>query len=204
MSGNPKSTSKQTDTSAEQAEAPKTNVDTFATELRQGVEKLASLQKSALDIVSQQTAGVNSTLRDSLKGLPDTPGTVLLDLAEQAVQGWVSAQKSVLDLMVQQTEQVVDATKQEGASPTKSLTALNEIVQQSAERAIAAQKTMVEFAQKQSQAVSETVKGQAGLAGTPVASTTDALQRGLNELFKNQREFLEVASKLPRGFVTKT
>jgi hypothetical protein len=53
----------------------------------------------------------------------------LLNVAEQAVQGWVNAQKSILDLMTQQSEQAVQATKEASGSPSKWLAALNELIQ---------------------------------------------------------------------------
>ena len=129
-----------------------------------------SLICRSLEIVSQQTAGMNTTLRDTLK--IHSGARLLLNVAEQAVQGWVNAQKSILDLMTQQSEQAVQATKEASGSPSKWLAALNELIQQTAERAIEAQKAMVEFAVNQNKAVSEAIK-RVGTPGTPIATTTE-------------------------------
>ena len=75
---------------------------------------------------------MNTLLRDMLKSTPDAPSTLLLNVAEQAVQGWVNAQQNILDLMTEQSEQAVAATKEASGSPTKSLAALNELIQRTA------------------------------------------------------------------------
>ena len=125
MKDNPKSTKeKLPDPAAEEG-----TLTAFATQLQQSVGRLATLQKSALEIVSQQTAGMNTMLRDTLKSTPDAPSALLLNVAEQAVQGWVDAQRNILDLMTQQSEQAVQAAREASGSSTKSLTALNEALQ---------------------------------------------------------------------------
>ena len=141
-------------------------------------------------------------LRDTLKSTPDAPSALLLNVAEQAVQGWVDAQRNILDLMTQQSEQAVQAAKEASGSSTKSLTALNELIQQTAGRAIAAQKAMVEFAGNQNKAVSEAIKRQAEM---PVATATaiEMMQHAVDALLENQKEFLDVAAKLPKTMTAK-
>ena len=141
---------------------------------------------------------MNTMLRDTLKSTPDAPSALLLNVAEQAVQGWVDAQRNILDLMTQQSEQAVQAAKEASGSSTKSLTALNELIQQTAGRAIAAQKAMVEFAGNQNKAVSEAIKRQAEM---PVATATaiEMMQHAVDALLENQKEFLDVAAKLPKN-----
>ena len=147
---------------------------------------------------------MNTLLRDMLKSTPDAPSTLLLNVAEQAVQGWVNAQQNILDLMTEQSEQAVAATKEASGSPTKSLAALNELIQRSAGRAIAAEKDMVEFATNQNKAVSEAIKQKVGAAGTPVVVTaTEMMQHAVDALLANQREFLDVAAKLSKTIAAK-
>jgi hypothetical protein len=147
---------------------------------------------------------MNTLLRDMLKSTPDAPSTLLLNVAEQAVQGWVNAQQNILDLMTEQSEQAVAATKEASGSPTKSLAALNELIQRTAGRAIAAEKDMVEFATNQNKAVSEAIKQKVGAAGTPVVVTaTEMMQHAVDALLANQREFLDVAAKLSKTIAAK-
>ena len=198
MNDNPKSTKEK----LPNPPAEESTLTAFATQLQQSVGRLATLQKSALEIVSQQTAGMNTMLRDTLKSTPDAPSALLLNVAEQAVQGWVDAQRNILDLMTQQSEQAVQAAKEASGSSTKSLTALNELIQQTAGRAIAAQKAMVEFAGNQNKAVSEAIKRQAEM---PVATATaiEMMQHAVDALLENQKEFLDVAAKLPKTMAAK-
>jgi hypothetical protein len=198
MNDNPKSTKEK----LPNPPAEESTLTAFATQLQQSVGRLATLQKSALEIVSQQTAGMNTMLRDTLKSTPDAPSALLLNVAEQAVQGWVDAQRNILDLMTQQSEQAVQAAKEASGSSTKSLTALNELIQQTAGRAIAAQKAMVEFAGNQNKAVSEAIKRQAEM---PVATATaiEMMQHAVDALLENQKEFLDVAAKLPKTMTAK-
>src|SRR5450755_3938106 len=147
---------------------------------------------------------MNTLLRDMLKSTPDAPSTLLLNVAEQAVQGWVNAQQNILDLMTEQSEQAVAATKEASGSPTKSLAALNELIQRTAGRAIAAEKDMVEFATNQNKAVSEAIKQKVGAAGTAVVVTaTEMMQHAVDALLANQREFLDVAAKLSKTIAAK-
>jgi flagellar hook-basal body complex protein FliE len=199
MNAKPKSTKeKLPDPPAEES-----TLTTFATQLQQSVGKLATLQKSALEIVSQQTAGMNTMLRDTLKSTPDAPSTLLLNVAEQAVQGWVKAQRNMLDLMTEQSEQAVAATKETSGSSTKSLAALNDLIRRTAGRAMAAEKDMVEFAASQNKTASEAIKRQAETAGTPVVAATEMMQHAVDALLENQREFLEVAAKLSQTIAAK-
>src|ERR1039457_7468561 len=72
----------------------------FATLMHRGIERLANLQKSTLDMVVQQTADINATMRKSIKVPAELSGSSFPDFTGQAVEGWIVAQKNVLDLMV--------------------------------------------------------------------------------------------------------
>jgi hypothetical protein len=183
---------------AEKTEKPDVAIADFATLLHRGIERLVGLQKATLDVVSHQTTDVSSTLKNSLEPLTPPAGTMLLDVTEQAVDGWVDAQKHILDLIVEQSAQAVEAAKESGISASNSMALLGELMQQSTERAVAAQKTILDFAAKQNKAASELIQKQTGLAGTPAAALADAFERGVTMLIDTQKEFLETAAKLAK------
>lgn len=186
------------DAPAEVNEKPENAIANFATLLQRGIERFVSLQKAALDAVGDQTADVSSTLRSSLKPFPAPAGTMLLDLTEQAVEGWINAQKNVLDLMVEQSAQAIEASKGPYGSPSESVAVLSHLVQNSAERTATAQKTILEFAAKQNKAASEMIQKQAGVAGTPVAAVAGSVERGVAALIDTQKELVDTAAKMPR------
>jgi hypothetical protein len=184
---------------AEKNEKPDNEVATFATLLHRGIERLAGLQKAALDAVGHQTTDVSSTLRSSLRPFPAEVGTVLLDLTEGAVDGWINAQKDVLDLIVEQSAHAVEASKEPYG--LRSIAVLSELVGKSAERTVAAQKTILDFAAKQNKVASETIQRQAGVAGTPMATVAGSVERGVAMLIDTQKEFLDTAARLAKTAV---
>jgi hypothetical protein len=184
----------------EKQDKPDNAIANFATLLHRGVERFAGLQKTTLDVVNHQSADVSSTLRNALKPFPVPAGAVLLDLTEQAVDGWIKAQKHILDLIVEQSAQVVEAGKAPG-SVSKSVAVLGELVEKSAQRTAAAQKTILEFAAKQNKAASEAIQKQAGVAGTPVATVASSVERGVATLIDTQKAFVDTAAKLAKTAV---
>jgi hypothetical protein len=184
------------DAPVEVNEKPENAIANFATLLQRGIERFVSLQKAALDAVGDQTADVSSTLRSFLKPFPAPAGTMLLDLTEQAVEGWINAQKNVLDLMVEQSAQAIEASKGPYGSPSESVAVLSHLVQNSAERTATAQKTILEFAAKQNKAASEMIQKQARVAGTPVAAVAGSVERGVAALIDTQKELVDTAAKM--------
>jgi hypothetical protein len=191
MDANFKSTKDVPESPAEQAGTSETDTTAFTTMLRRGVERFADLQKVTLDVLSRQTKDISSTVQEVLRVTPAAPGTVFLDLTEQAVEEWMNAQKNVVDLMAQQSVQALECAD-EGTA------VLTELVRQSAERAVTAQKITLGFAVLQQAGISEVVKRQTGSEETPFAAAAYSMQRCLDALIAKQREFLR-ESREPLG-----
>ena len=103
MNVKPKSTQNEPESPTEKAETSETSNSAFTTMMLRGLERLADLQKLTLEALNSQTKDISSTVRDVLRVSPAAPGTVFLDLTEQAVEEWTNAQKTVVDLMAQQS-----------------------------------------------------------------------------------------------------
>ncbi len=190
MNANPKPTKNVPEWPAEKAGTSETNTTIFTTLLLRGVERFADLQKVTLDVLSRQTKDISSTVREVLRATPAAPGTVFLELTEQAVEEWMDTQKNVVDLMVHQSAHALECANEGTGLAAQSAAVLTELVQQSAERAIKAQKITLDFAAMQQAAISEAVKRQSGVDETPFAAATYSMQRGLDALIAKQKEFL--------------
>jgi hypothetical protein len=188
-----------TPATAEATDAVDATVVSLATLMHRGIERLADLQKATLDVVGQQTADINATVRKAVKLPPELSNAPFLDFTGQAVQGWIGAQKNVLDLMLEQSAQAVEATKERGKNAGKSVALLSEFVQKAAERTVEAQKAMLDFAAKQNKAASEMIQKHADVLGAPVAKATQSFETGMTTLIDTNKEFLETASKLAKA-----
>jgi len=189
MNANPKPTKNVPEWPAEKAGTSETNTPTFTALLLRGVERFADLQKVTLDLLSRQTKDISSTVREVLRATPAAPGTVFLELTEQAVEEWMDAQKNVVDLMVHQSAHALECANEGTGLASQSAAVLTELVQQSAKRAITAQKITLDFAAMQQAAISEAIN-QTGLEETPFAAATYSMQHGLDALIAKQKEFL--------------
>jgi hypothetical protein len=183
----------------EVADAVDPTVASFATLMHRGIERQANLQKATLDVVGQQTADINATMRKSIKVPAELSGSSFLDFTGQAVEGWIVAHKNVLDLMVEQSAHAAEAANAGGINVTKSVASLSEFVQKAAERAVEAQKAMLDVAANQNKAVSEVIQKQANVAGRPVAKAIQSIETGMSTLIDTNREFLDTASKLTKS-----
>jgi hypothetical protein len=176
-------------------EAAENTIATLATLMHRSVERLAGLQKAALDTFGNQTADLNKTLRESITPAPPAAVQSLFELAEKNVQGWVDAQKSIVDLITSQSAHVADAA-QDGTLFSKPADLMNDLVQKTAERTAEVQKTVLDFAATQNKAVSDVVRKQANVAGKPVASATESLEKAMNQVIDTQKEMVETGAKM--------
>src|SRR3569833_3107884 len=90
-------------------EATENTIATFATLMHRSVERLAGLQKAALDTFGSHAAEVTKTLRESIKPAPPAAMQSFFDLTDKNLTGWVEAQKSIVDLITSQSAHVADA-----------------------------------------------------------------------------------------------
>ena len=162
--------------------------------VQNGVERIAELQKSALDFAAKQNAETIDVCRKAVR-LPETsPVASMFDLSIQAFDSMVSIQKSMLDMMTEQSNSMLEYAQERGTS-MPGLEGLNDLVAESVDRAAAAQKSVLHFAEQQSKAVTETLKKQAGAPGTRVAEMADSVQRGVDAILESQKEMVDLAAK---------
>jgi hypothetical protein len=130
------------------------------------------------------------------KALAGTPWAELpiLELTEQAVEGYVAIQNELLDLTLEQITAVTNACQAAGTDVEKAKSEFANILRTSADRATAAQNSVMNYAAKQAKAGMDAVKAQRGVAGTDAEVMTDAIQRGFDTVVAAQRELMEMAS----------
>lgn len=166
-----------------------------ATLFHKGVEMLADLQKSTLDMCVQQATETISTFKQVFPAIP-APGLFFMDVAGQGIGRLVEMQKGMVDLMVRQSSAGVDGLKQRSTSASKAAGGVTSLIRDAANFSVASQKIALDFAAQQNKAVTDAVKRQAGMTGTPAAAA-DSIQRGMNAVIETQKELLDIAMKAP-------
>ncbi len=169
--------------------------------MQNGVERIAEMQKSALDFAAKQNAEAIDVCKKAVR-LPETsPLAGAFDMAMQAFDSLVSVQKSMLDMMTEQSNSMLEYAQERGTA-MPSLEGLNDLVAESVDRATAAQKSVLSFAEQQSKAVTESLKKQAGVPGTRVAEIADSVQRGVDAILESQKEMVDLAAKPLKSYAT--
>ncbi len=176
------------------------NTAAYASLFNKGLERVAELSKSSLDLAVEQNAEILASCKNALKGT--FPGMFMLDMAGSAFEGYVALQKNLLGLAVQQSAAVIDVA-QECQDASKARDGINALIQESVDRSVAAQNSVLDFAAKQTKAAGETVKQQPGVTGTPVETVTESVQRGVDTVISAQKEILNLATKTVKGTAAK-
>ncbi len=202
MNVNPKP-GKETDAAAEKVEAPEISIDHVADLFHKGVQRMATLQKTTLDIVNQQAADMNTITKQAFRGVPAASGLFLFDLGLQAMNKWVEAQKSMIDVYVEQSAGAVELVKHRSENLRDGAEGFKEFVQGTADRTAAVHRIALDFAATQNKNVAETVKKQTGIAGTPIAEATEAAQRNVASVIEAQKAMVEAAAKQARTATAK-
>jgi len=154
-----------------------------------GIERLAEIQKKALDFAVQHNAEVVGTWK---KNLVAAPGVLMLDLATTAFERYAETQKGAIDLVVEQSHALAGLVKERKLKATDTMEEGRTRVQEVIEHSIAAQKTALDYSAKQAKAAFETAKQQLGYAGTPAGTAADTMQRGMEVVVEAQKELLDV------------
>lgn len=170
--------------------------------VQNGVERIAELQKSALDFAAKQNAEAIDVCKKAVRLPEASPVAGVFDMAVQAFDSFVSVQKSMLDMMTEQTNAVLEYVQERGTA-MPGLEGLNDLVAESVDRATAAQKTVLNFAEQQSKAVTETLKKQSGMPGTRMAEMADSVQRGVDAILESQKEMVDMAAKPLKAVASK-
>jgi len=154
-----------------------------------GVDRLAEIQKKALEVAVQQNNEVVAAWKK--QGLVE-PGLLMLNLASTAAEHFADTQKGAIDIVVDQTHALADLVKERKIKATGNLDGAKKVAKEAIEHTIAAQKTALDYSAKQTKAAFETAKNQLGYAGTPAATTAETMQRGFEVVVEAQKELLDV------------
>ncbi len=191
------------DAAAEKVEAPEISIDHVADLFHKGVQRIATLQKTTLDIVNQQAADLNTITKQAFRAAPAASGLFLFDLGLQTMNKWVEAQKSMIDVFVEQSAGAVDLIRRRTENVRDGAEGLKDFVSETTTRTAAVHRIALDFAAAQNKNVAETVKRQAGIAGTPIAEATEAAQRNVASVIEAQKEMVEAAAKHAKTLTTK-
>lgn len=172
-------------------------VETITTLYTKSVERLAEVQKNALDVALQQNADLVGAWKKIAQVTPGTPVPTILDLVANTFGQFVDLQKGAIDLVLEQSQTLAGLANERGDAVSKATEAVTTIVQDSVERAAATQKNAIEFSAAQTKTVFDTFKKQSGVAGTPVEVAADSIQHGFDTLVETQKQILNIASKRP-------
>lgn len=170
----------------------------YAALFNKGLERVAEVSKSSLDLTVAQNIEFLASCKNALK-IP-MPGLFLFDMAGSAFEGYVALQKNLLGLAVEQSTAVVNATQLDA---DKAKGGINALIEQSVDRTAAAQNSVLDFAAKQAKAAGETVKQQPGVTGSPTETVTDSVQKGVDAVVATQKEILNLATKTVKSTAVK-
>ena len=170
-------------------------VDAFTPLYLNGVERMAELQKNALDLAAEQTNEWVGAWKKAFSFFPVAPPTMIFDIAGQAVQTYVETNKSAIDLAVEQSHAVVKIGQERAEAYSKIAGEATAIFKTSVQRSVEAQKKVLEFAAAQNKVVCETAKKQLAPVGAPATLVVDTFQRGADTLIEAQKSFLDATTQ---------
>jgi hypothetical protein len=171
-------------------------IGAFVNVYQKGVERLAEMQKNALDLVANQTLDAIGAWKQAVGGVTPAPAGFLWDLADQGVTKVVQAQKGMIDLAVQQTAKAVEVSKERREYATRWAKGVTDMMSETAGRTVAAHKIWLDFAAEQNKVVAAAMKRQAGFNGsTPAAEAVDTIQRNVEVAIQTQKELMDAATK---------
>jgi len=142
-----------------------------------GFERLAEVQKKALDQATQHNAEFAASWKKQANGFPEIPGIALLDIA---------------NTIVEQGQAWAGMAKERAAQAAKPIEGGATAVQEAVEQTVSAQKTAIDYSANQAKAAIASTKQLFGLAGTPLEAATESWQRGLDVLVGTQKELLDI------------
>ena len=165
----------------------------FAAIFLRGVERVAEIQKHAIDLAVQQNAELIDIWKKAVKKIPGAPRLPMLDLATGAVNRYADTQKSAIDFVVEQSHMWTDAFK-DRATVKKSNDSTVNIARQTMERSFAVHKKALEHTAAQTKAVVDAAKHQFGFTGTQADAMTDTFQKGVDTIVEAQKELLDLVT----------
>jgi len=169
--------------------------DAFTPLYLNGVERMAELQKSALDLAAEQTTAWVGAWKKAFSFFPVVPPTAVFEIAGQAVQIYVEAHKSAIDLAVEQSHAIAKIGQERADAYSKIAGEATTAFRTSVERSVEAQKKVLEFAAQQNKAICETAKKQLAPVAGPAVQVVNTFQQGAETLIEAQKSFLVATTK---------
>ena len=158
--------------------------------------------KTCLNLAAEQNADILASLRQAMEKTPwgELP---ILDLTEQAIEGYVAIQNELLDLTLEQITAVTNACQAAGTDVEKARSEFANVLQTSADRATVAQNSVINYTAKQAKAGISAVKSQPGVAGKDLEAVADSIQRGFDTVLTAQKELVAMGSKQVKSAAAK-
>jgi hypothetical protein len=158
----------------------------FASILHKGLERLAEIQKSTLEIYSQHS---QRTLESLKSVFPIAPGH-LFELTEQAIRELFQVQVRILDLMVKQSAACAEASKKQSDAEYEGAV---KMMSDTTDCFLAMHKKAIEFITQQNQSFRDDIMRQVN--GDGGANAADAIQRGTEAIIQSQKRFWDAMLK---------
>jgi hypothetical protein len=165
--------------------------ETFLPLYKKNVERVAELQKKALEVAADQTAEVMNAWKKVFDTVPNTPGLFMFDLFGQTFDRFVETEKGMINLAMEQSEALFSIARDRGMSAENIVDSATTVFQQTVDHSVALhKKTLDHFAEQQKKAY-ESAKKQFQFM-TPGA---EAFENGIDALIETQKVILDIASK---------
>jgi hypothetical protein len=191
MKGNP--TSSHPSDNKPAADARET-VESMTSVYTKGVERLAEVQKKAIDIAAQHSAEVIEQWKSLTRNGPIASNHFLFDLAASSLEQLAITQKGVIDLVVEQNRALTGILKERGSNAGKVTEGFTSLMQQTVDRSVDAQKKLLDYTSTTTKAAFDVMKHY-GMAGSPAEKAADSFQHGVDTLIETQKEMLDLAAK---------
>lgn len=168
--------------------------DSFASLFLRGIERMAEIQKQAIDFAVQQNTEMVEVLKKVAEKTPSAPRLPLLDLATGAVNRYADTQKAAIDLVVEQSQVWTDTFKDRATVDKKATDTAANMAKQAIERSFGVQKKALENTAAQTKAVVDAAKNQFGLNGVQADAMADTFQKGVDTIVEAQKELLDLVT----------
>lgn len=167
-------------------------VENFLPLYEKNIERLAELQKKALEVAADQTTELLDAWKKAFHFIPNAPGLFMFDLVGQTFERFIETEKGMIDLAVEQSRALSNVTRERGASTAKVFDNVTSLFEQTVEHSVALHKKTLDTYAEQSKKAYEAAKKQFRFAGIPGA---EAFESGIDALIETQKVMLDIASK---------
>lgn len=168
--------------------------DDFAALFLRGIERVAVLQKQAIDIATQHNAEMIDLFKKATEKVPGLPRLPMVEVAKTAVDSYADVQKSAIDFVVEQGRIWNQTFKDRTGTAKKAAESTTNTAKQTLEHSFAVHKKVLDNTAAQTKAVMDAAKQQFGFTGTQADAMTDTFQRGMDTFVEAQKDFLDIVT----------